>query len=161
MSKAPPPLQPGRSLAIASRPSSLHPQIPRSFQRLGRSSAASTSLDDAVKVPAYKGDRTFRDRVSSKAPDFYQLKLIEESDISSVFHNRADSAIVATPLDAKGNPAVLVNGKVDKFKIRPHQSRPVDLFGIPAGTYYLQVSTRAEDARYRLKIEIERSCGCS
>ena len=131
------------------------------FRTLARSSAAGNTLEDALKIPAYRGARTYRDRVSAKAPDFYKLNLFDESDVRSLFRNRSNSAIAVTALDEQGNPAELANGKVAKFKIRPSSAKPVDLVEIPAGNYYLQVSTRGDDARYRLKIEIERSCGCS
>lgn len=154
-------LGPRKSLAIASET----PLAQKSgFQELrfaARSSSAGNSLDDALNIPAYRGERSYRDRVSAKASDFYKLNLFDESDITSQFRNRSDAAIVVTALDAQGNPVSLANGTVAKFRIRPNSSKPVNIVEIPSGNYYLQVSSRGEDARYRLNISIERSCGCS
>lgn len=142
---------------------SLNLENRRSFRvyTSGRSSSAGNTLDDAVNIPAYKGDRIYRDRVTPKAPDFYKLRLFDKSDVTSVFRNRSDSAINVTALDAEGNPALLANGDSAAFKIRPNSSESVDLIKIPAGTYYLQVSTKGDKSAYRLKIAIERSCGCT
>lgn len=145
------------SLAVTSKNSSPFQSLVS--QRLNRRSAAGNSLDTATSIRAYRGDRTYRDRVSAKSPDFYKLRLLDESDINAVFRNRSSSTLLITALDADGNPANL-GGTDAKLRVRAGKSVPIDSVEIPSGTYYLKVSTRGGESAYRLTIAIERSCGC-
>ncbi|MBF2078612.1 MAG: hypothetical protein IGR76_08835 [Synechococcales cyanobacterium T60_A2020_003] len=128
-------------------------------QRRIRSSAAGNSLDTATSIPAYRGEQTYRDRVSAKSPDFYKLRFLDESDINALFRNRSSSTLLITALDRDGNPASL-GGTDAKLRVRAGKSVPIAIVEIPSGTYYLKVSTRGGESAYRLNIAIERSCGC-
>jgi hypothetical protein len=134
---------------------------PLMAKALARSSSSpGNTIQDAPRIPAYKGPQVYRDRVTPTRPDFFRLQFIGTSDIDIHLRNRSASPIFATALNEKGRAIRFEDGNRARLRVRPNSSNAVTLSSVPRGTYYLQVSTNGSRAQYRLRVAIERACGC-
>jgi hypothetical protein len=130
-----------------------------------RSSSVGRTLGTARLLGLFPGRRAIRQFVGRQNPNFLRFTLNDRSDVRLTLRNRSQSNIVGALLNEQGQLVSLGRNRLSS-RIPAGETLKNTFEGLPSGTYYLRIRSRAQGRNtYQLTLAARNTvlnlpCGC-